>query len=309
MTGDLVRWRDAGGDAGRLELYAAVGDVAVFTDEDSRCLAAIHPSLPDVGAIGDWVGGDGVREDAEAWLKARGCRIARGPMELCTWFPHRANIGPYGDAPFAFEPTHRAEQWERNGYEVVANYSSAVVGHGPMIDSAGDRAAVLSARGWTLETLPVGPDGTLTEAVFREFIGDLHRVFDAAFRDSYGYAPVPEAVVQDWYAPYRTTLDLSLTYMARVPDGVLAGFSFSMPDSVETERGWFIVKTLAVHPDYRADGPGAWLVAASHRAAKRAGCTAGLHALKWMEGQSDSLGSHQRDARVVRRYVLLEKVL
>lgn len=304
---DVDAWIRAGGDPRRLELYGAIGRVAPFADGQDRCLASIHPALPEIGAVGDWVGGDAVREAAEAWLAQQGCTVARGPMELCTWFTYRASLGPHDEAPFALEPVERAERWEGAGYETVARYVSAVADHDTQIASARDRAASLTARGWRLESLPAGDDGHVPADAFVEAISVVHQLSTVAFRDAFSFAPVPEAALQAWYAPMRERVDPDLTLLVRDPDGEVAGFLFAVPDFANPERGWFLVKTLAVLPEQRQHGVGSWLVAAAHRVARRKGYSAGVHCLMWTGSRSTDISRHA--GAVFRRYALLDKPL
>ncbi|MBW1880747.1 MAG: hypothetical protein JRJ84_20515, partial [Deltaproteobacteria bacterium] len=170
-------------------MYASLGRVTPFTDGESRCLASIHPAMPEVGAVGDWVGGQGVREAAETWLAKQGCRVARGPMELCTWFTYRANLGPLDEPFFAFEPVERAERWEQAGYEPVAHYLSALADHDRQIASARDRAASLSATGWQLNPIPSDATGNISPEDFREAVSLVHRMSTGAFGEAFGYVP------------------------------------------------------------------------------------------------------------------------
>jgi len=304
---DTAGWENAGGDPRRLELYASLGRVTPFTDGESRCLASIHPAMPEVGAVGDWVGGQGVREAAETWLAKQGCRVARGPMELCTWFTYRANLGPLDEPFFAFEPVERAERWERAGYEPVAHYLSALADHDRQIASARDRAASLSATGWQLKPIPSDATGNISPEDFREAVSLVHRMSTGAFGEAFGYVPVPEEALQAWYAPMRSLVDPDLTLVVRTPEGEPAGFLFSIPDFAQPDRGWFLVKTLAVLPEYRVIGVGSWLVAAAHRIARRKGYRAGVHCLMWTGSRSTDISRH--GGEVFRRYALLEKAL
>lgn len=304
---DVDSWVAARGDPRKLSLFAALGRVAPIARGPDRCLAAIHPALPTVGAVGDWVGGDGVRQEAEAWLAAQGCTVARGPMELCTWFAYRANLGPFDEPPFLLEPTERADRWLEAGYAPVAHYASAVADHATQIASAAEREAALTAAGWRLEGLPRGADGKVPPEAFVTAVATVHALSSVAFVDAFGFAPIPEAALQAIYAPYRDAVDPDLCLMARAPDGSIGGFLFAVPDAARPDRRWFLVKTLAVRPEHRRLGLGSWLVAASHRIARDKGFAAGVHCLMWTGSRSNEISAH--GGRVFRRYALLEKAL
>lgn len=302
---DPEAWLKAGGDPRRLALYGRLGRVRTFADGPHRCLASIHPDLPEVGAIGDLVG-EPLLPAAEDWLREQGCRVARGPMELCTWFRYRANLGPHDEPPFALEPTDPPEPWERAGYEIVAHYASARADHEAQIASARDRAAALSASGWSLDALP-SRGGLVSEGTFREAVSLVHDLSTRAFADAFGFVPIPEEALQAWYAPMRSLVDPDLTLLVRTPDGEVAGFLFAIGDFSAPERRWFLVKTLAVLPEHREHGVGSWLVAAAHSRAQAKGYHAGVHCLMWTGSRSNDISRH--GGEVFRRYALYEKPL
>jgi GNAT superfamily N-acetyltransferase len=305
MQPDREAWIAAGGDPRKLDLYESIGQVAVFSDGDSRVLAGIHPVWPTIGTVGDWVGGDEVRVAAEAWLSERGCKVLRGPMELCSWFPHRVNLGPRDEAPFVNEPTAPIERWTAAGYRPFARWVSALADHQKQIEAATDRMASLSAAGWRLETLVVGSDGTVPEGILGETLAVVHRLSHEAFREQPGFAPISVHALQEIYRPLRLFMDPRLTFLARAPTGDVAGFLFGLPDVPQPDRGWFVIHTLAVTPRWQQAGVGSWLVAAAHRAARKAGYTAGVHALMSAGSPSSKISAY--GGRVFREYALLEK--
>ncbi len=303
---DREAWLSAGGDASRLALYRSIGTVAPFSNGEDRALAAVHPALPTIGTIGDWVGGTAVLEAAEGWLRAKGCTVLRGPMELCAWFPHRANLGPYDESPFALEPTERPERWTRAGYKPVANYVSALGDFDGLSGSIVDRVAALSSRGWSVRQLEIHPgEGRPSEATFAEAVGVLHRIASEAYADTYGYAPITLQALQAWYAPFRRNIDPRLVMTARTATGEPAGVLFALPDSAQPARGWYSIHALAVRPEHRNAGIGSWLVASTHQSARKAGYKGGVYGMVWERGDRSYVG--RAGARVFRHYALFEK--
>jgi GNAT superfamily N-acetyltransferase len=305
MEPDRNAWLAAGGDADRLALLETVGEVAAFGAGGERILAGIHPSHPDIGTLSGWTGGAEVLAAAQSWLAGRGCRVARGPLELCSWFEHRANLGPFDEPPFAFEPTAPAEPWVNAGYRAVHTSSVALAEHDGMINAATDRMASLSASGWAVRALPLDMgEGRASEVQFREAVRVLHTIASAAVVDSFGFAPISLEAYQSLMEPQRKVVDPRLVLIANAPNGKPAGIVFAVPDFAQPKRGWFVVTTLAVDPTYRQAGIGAWLVAGVHRAARRAGYKAGVH---WLPDGRADLGRH--GARLLRRYAVYEKGL
>lgn len=305
LTYDADVWAAAGGDPRKLALLRTVGEIAPFVTEGGRCLAGIHPALPGVGAVGDWEGEDAPRLEAEAWLRGRGVTVLRAPMELCTWFGYRVSLGPHEEPPFLMEPTERPERWLAAGYAPAAHYASVLMPHDEMIEVARDAAMRLSTAGWTVSSLPVGPDGKVPADAFAAGVEHVHAVAHEAFADAYGFAPLPLAALQASYAPYREAVAPQLVQFAHAPGGEVAAFAFGIPDLAAPGRPWFIMKTVATRPAFHGSGAGTWLCARVHQEARRLGFTHAVYALMWEQAPSNRWSRH--GGRLLRRYALLEK--
>lgn len=305
MRPDRARWLEAGGSAQKLGLFEQIGAVAPFSDASGRVLAAVHPENPRVGTLSDWTGDRALLGHAEGWLAAQGCRVLRAPMELCTWFGYRVNLGPHLDAPFLMEVQERPERWLEAGFTPESHYASVLAEHAPLVARAAPIAAARRAEGWTLTRLGEAPAGPLSEVDFQRAVATLYRLSTEAFAEAWGYATIPEAALQAWYAPYRLAVDPRLVFVLRAPSGEDAGFLFGLPDLAAPERRWFIVKTMAVSPRFQGLGLGVWLIGEAHRVAAELGFAAGVHALMWTGSRSNRLGG--AESRLLRRYAALEK--
>jgi len=305
MPNDRDAWFRNGGSP-RVALYEKLGETATFVSEEGRCLAAIHPNQPHQGTVSVWSGSADVLAEAENWLRGRGCTTATGPVEMCTWFPHGAILGPFDDAPFFMEPTDSAERWMTTGYRPKAHFLSAVAEHDAMIRPATDRVAKLAVTGLSVRQLALHPgEGRASEADFRDAIALLHQIRSESYAKVPNFAEISVEAAQEWYAPLRQKTDPRLVILGRAPSGEPAGILFALPDSAQPERGWFVVNTLGVRPKFRQAGLGAWLVAAAHQSAKKAGYKAGVHL---MPLEQDHLPV-KTGFRVIRRYAVLEKPL
>lgn len=296
-------WSQAGGSADRFSLYAAIGTARGFATETGRCLATLHPALPTVGAVGDWVGDDHARLQAEAWLASQGCTVLRGPMELCTHFAYRANLGPHDIPAFFTEPSEAGLRWTDAGYSPVAGFSSELGIAGDIQRNGARVDTSLREAGWTLEVWGSGGPGSIDEQTYRAGVSLVHRLTAITFTEAYGYAPVPEFALQAVYAPLRGLVDPRLVVFARAPDTSIGGFFFGLPDAAVPGR--FLLKTLAVDPAHRRKGLGAWLSGELYRSALDAGYTTGLHVL--IADTSHSLKISNHGGTPFRRYALYEK--
>lgn len=298
-------WSEAGGSGPSFTLYSQIGTARGFADATGRCLATIHPALPHVGAVGDWVGGDGPRLAAEAWLASQGCTVLRAPMELCSYFPYRASLGPYDQPPFFSEPSDRADRWADCGYHVAMRYHSdqgtddgqGIVDAGIAVD------AKLREQGWDLELWGTGGVGSIDPETFRDGVSLVHRLSEICFREAYGFASIPEAALQAAYAPLRPFVDPRIVTFARAPDSEIGGFFFGVPD--HSRPGRFLLKSMAVLPKHRRKGLAAWMSGELYRSGRLHGYDAGIHAMIAETSHSRHVSAH--GGTCIRRYALFEK--
>mgnify|MGYP003885563385 FL=1 len=243
----------------------------------------------------------------ERWLAEQGCVEVVGPQHLVRWFPYRANQGPHAVAPLLFEATAPAAPWADAGYAPRERYVSVVCRHEEQIDAGTGAAARLALRGWRMSALG-DSERPITREAFDAALTTICAVVGRAFTELEGFVAVPEPAVADWYRPYRHLIDPRLVLFVHDPSGAPAGFVLGLPDRLAPERRWFQIPTLAVVPEHQGAGVGAWLVAAAHKAAKRAGFEAGVHGPVKMAGDrlEDTTWFH---GELVRRYALFHKSL
>lgn len=264
-------------------------------------MAGIHPDQPTLGAIGDWVGPPTILTAAEGWLASQGCTEARGPMLLCSWFPHRANLGPQSTEPIQFEPTEPGARWIEAGYSEHSHYLSILAAHEPNIRAGTDQAAALATSGWSLRPLEAGLDP-------RASLEILHGIATRVFSAEEDFTHVDLDVLVHFYHAWLEGLDPSLSRIAHSPGGDPVGFVLALPEESVPGRSWFQILSLAVLPEHRHRGLAGWLVAAAHQAARRAGIEAGVHALVRADDHSrEGKGWYRGD--ILRRYALFHKAL
>jgi L-amino acid N-acyltransferase YncA len=261
--------------------------------------AHLHPTLAPVGSIED--GTDEEVAEAEVWLRAQGCTVARGPMGPNTWLPYRANLGPYKRPPFIGETTFGPEVWEARGYRVAARYVSSLADNLAQAESSMARACELVSAGWTLKTL--NELGGFEAALPR-----FYELTIASFRRAYAYTSIEWGAFKQLYAPVAPLIDPELVVVACSPEGEMAGYCFAIPDRPNPQLKQFVVKTLAVDPKWRTLGLGSWLVGNVHSRAHTAGWTGGgIHALMWTGSHSRQISAHAGE--IIREYALFEKDL
>ena len=271
----------------RLDLYRQLAVAERVACDDGEILASVNPAHSPVGALGAPTGGVESIRAGEAWLRERGCVAAQGPLEVATWFPYRANLGPHDEPVFWGEPTAAPEPWVQAGYREVARYASSLCGNDDAI-AYGERKA---PTGVTLRTLEDFDASLLT----------IHQLVTSSFRQAYAYSPLPFQAMAAMYRPLREHIVEEMVLFAE-RDGEPVGFVFGIPDLLQPGTGRFVVKTLAVRPEERRNGLGAWLVGELHRQADGLGFDRGIHALMWAGSRSRNISAH--GGRIFREYAL-----
>jgi GNAT superfamily N-acetyltransferase len=270
----------------RFDLYRQLADVALLEVPGGRVLASIHPLRRGTGALAIEGGVAAIRA-GEAWLRARGCRRVLGPMEVSTWFPYRARLGPDAEPAFFGEPDEEPGAWLEAGYLEVARYASTLVQNDAAI-----------ARGEHKR-----PAGVRVRRMHDsdEMLELVYRISHEAFARAFAFTPLPRAAFEALYRPLAQTLDPRLVLIAE-RDGEPLGFVLGLSHGPKR----MIVKTVAVRPDAQTAGLGTWLVGELHRAAAVLGCREGIHALMWSGSHSGRIcPSGER----IREYALFEREL
>jgi GNAT superfamily N-acetyltransferase len=291
-------------DPARLALYRSLAPLEILRVDGAEILVAAHPGLAPAGTLsqpsGDPAGFAAVIAAGEAWLRQRGCTRALGPMELCTWFSYRVNLGPWDFPAFPLEPVIEPDLWHRAGYTKVANYNSILVPHASLLERFGGTQAQLEAAGYRFRPLDLD-----------RFEQDLEigwGLSRAAFAAAYAYVDLPLPAFIALYTGYRAYLDPRLCCLAFEPDGRPVGYYFNFLGPVFEGQPTAIYKTVAVHPRARGMRVAAALLERAHRNSQALGMAGGMvHALMWYEAGSQFLGA--RGERVVREYGLLAKGL
>lgn len=264
-----------------------------------------------LGVIGhfaatDEAAGTELLRHATARLAGRGCTLAVGPMDGNTWRRYRLVTERGAELPFFLEPDNPPgwpAQWTGAGFTPLASYFSALnpdlTREDAQVARAGER---LSRFGVRLRPL----DAANLDADLRRIYAVSARAFTANFL----YTPLPEADFLAQYLALRGRMKPELTLLAEL-DGEAVGYVFTLPDWQQAARGepvdTVIVKTVAVLPERRCAGLGAWLVAETQRAARALGYRRAIHAL--MHESNNSLNLSGRYATPFRRYTLFGKEL
>lgn len=256
-----------------------------------------------IGLIGHYAADD-ARSAAEilsaacAELARHGCTLVIGPMDGSTWRRYRLLTGRGEEAPFFLEPDN-PDDWplhfQAQGFTPLATYYSSV-------NEDIRRSWPQRATGFTIRSLD--------SARVDEELHLLWEMSTRAFAENFLYTPIEEAEFRTMYLKLLPLVRPELVLIAE-RDKNLAGFCFAIPDMLQARRGvpidTFIVKTLAVLPEYQGQGLGTLLIARANEAAARLGIRRSIHALMHADNPSRKIG--KGFLRDFRRYTLFARRL
>ena len=162
---------------------------------------------------------------AEAWLRAKGCRAALGPVNLST----NEEVGLLvegGDTPPMFmmshDPRYVGPRIEAQGYDRVKDiyaYLCSVADDLP--DPILRRIRKGPPEGVTLRTLDMKR--------FDEEVATLTGILNDAWSGNWGFTPTTEAETQALASTLKLLIDRRLTWFAEI-DGEAAGFIILLPN-------------------------------------------------------------------------------
>jgi hypothetical protein len=293
--------------------FLSIGTWRAFVATDdagqARVVAGIDPRQRDddrlVGTIGFAAAAGAtsvlgrVVDRAIAWLRDRGARVMRGPVQLSTWYGHRLPIddelSPLPTFPFdPASPSGLANVLRERGFRSAHVAESYLVDLGRSAPETGAAAARVARLGIT--------DRPLRMEDTRDELATLHAIASASFQESWGFSPISLAEFTAIYQPLLGQVDPELVRIAHDPDGRPVGFTFAILPS----SGPLVVKTIAVDPGVRRHihGIGWLLIDRVHGIARDSGNRQALHAL--MARGSYTARVSRRWGPCVRRYATLE---
>jgi hypothetical protein len=273
------------------------------------CIGFIHlcPGSPQSSPTR--VASERVLAAAIGWLRDRGVRVVRSPVQFSTWYGHRAIVSDFpdegGQPGFPMEPANGAALVElllAAGFTPAHRAVSLAVRSDAVIDSGGPILERLRRAGWR--------DRPLRPRWLEDELRLLHRLSVEIFRDSWAFS---ELSLDEFSALYRPMAGRADAGLIRIPidaDGQALGFGFALPSGPGPGGApGFVVKTLGLVPDtlrrYLGAGPG--LTALVHRAARDLGYGDGIHALMTEGSMAHRMSLHW--GTQLRSYATFDRAL
>ena len=270
--------------------------------EGASLLACVHPEDPRIGTLSEPTHmSREILARGEEFLIQQGCEIAWGPMEGCTWFSYRSNMGPLERPPFFKEPTGTPDGWLNAGYRKREDYFSSLQDNRLFLEKSAGKLERARDLGFRFRSLNADRLSADLEA--------CHRLSHACFSEALGYARIPFAVFEGMYAPLVAQVPGELLILVENSDGDVVGYCLCFPEFFAPERKEFVIKSLAVDPQVQRASLATAMMTVAHQTAEGMGFTGGgIYAL--IRADAHSVGiSNKAGADIFRRYALFEKSL
>ncbi|MGH7323970.1 MAG: GNAT family N-acetyltransferase [Candidatus Rokuibacteriota bacterium] len=251
-------------------------------------------------------------DTARAWLGERGVRTIYGPLDLATWFNYRFRVPAEGsadeeaEASFAWEPVNPPEyaRWfAEAGFREAERYCSV----GFRIDDPALVDLVVATTGLAHDQardkgLSFRP---LDAARLEAELAVLYALSMEAFGENFLFEPIPLEVFRALYVAGVARLAEPLIHFVLDPQGREAGFVFAFID-----RGYAVIKTIAVRPQFRGRKVSTALMHLVFRDAAARGLHRAIAALVKTDSTSAILAArHERVQAWRHEYALYEQCL
>ena len=270
--------------------------------QGASILASVHPGNPRVGTLSEPSRfSPEILAAGEAFLAERGCERVWGPMEGCTWFSYRSNLGPSDRPPFLKEPTGQPDGWLSASYVKREDYFSSLQDNQEFLDKNTGKLEGAQDLGFRFRTLDSSRLKSELEA--------CHRISHACFSGALGYAEIPFSVFEALYGPLLVQVPSDLLVVVESPDGEVVGFCLCYPEICAPELRQFVIKSLAVDPRVQRASLASAMMTKAHQTAMAMGFVGGgIYALIRADAHSVAI-SEKAGAKIFRRYALYEKSL
>lgn len=225
----------------------------------------------------------------------RGIRTLKGPIQGSIWHQYRCVAKSDGSPWFTSEP--RSPEHHRIYYE--ANSPAACIGYYSAerrsLDGIMRALETVTSRDVGIDNLSIQ---CLSSQESRAYFKDIAEIGRITFAKSWGYTELEHSELTALYTSERLERNLSQLYVARV-GAQLIGFC-----SAAHEGDTFILKTIAILPEWQKRGIGTMLAHFVHSDARDKNVARVVYALI-REGNNIQRFPHD-DAVIFRRYAAYE---
>ena len=298
----------------------------------ARAMGIIHPDINLAGnqtaligffeCIKDNVCFTKIMEIIENYFKNNhGIKKIIAPINFTTWHTYRFKTFSFNHPTYLFEPYNPAyypEFFKNYGYQILQSYFSRKLNHQEMQN--------LVSKNTSAFLNLIKAEITLRPISLNNFDQEIYDFCKISFCDNFLYTPISYDEFYTMYRDGKSLIDPNYFCIAEKNNNLI-GFLFCLPDYIDAIRDmkgkqhlWakltflikkrkvdrLLVKTMAVHPDFRKIGLGKALMYWVHEHALHANYKEAIHALFIADNPS---GNYSNCADIFGVYELLHKEL
>jgi ribosomal protein S18 acetylase RimI-like enzyme len=166
-------------------------------------------------------------ETAWSWLRQQGAETAVGPASFTTNDELGLMVEGFDEPPAVLtlqNPRYYEDLWLKQGWEPAMDL------YGWHFDNS---AAITDRHRRTLERLRERSQLRLRDANLKNWdreVGRLFEVYNAAWSENWGFAPIPEPEVRHVAKQLKSIINPHWTFGVETSEGELVGFCIALPD-------------------------------------------------------------------------------
>jgi len=210
---------------------ALVGTVAAVVNDNHN--AAHNEKMGSFGfleTINDSAVAAALLDAAEAWVKAQGMTIIRGPLNPSTNDEIGTLIDGFNEPPMVmmtYNPSYYPALIEGCGYHKAMDVYAWIYNLKEDLENAPEKLSHVAEKAMQKQGIRVRK---VNMRHFDSEVGLVKQVYNAAWQRNWGFVPMTEHEMDHLAAGLKPLIDPNLIYLAETQDGRPVGVSLALPD-------------------------------------------------------------------------------
>ena len=181
-------------------------------------------------AINDQAVADALLEAAEAWVRAQGMAVIRGPLNFSTNDEIGTLVDGFDEPPvvmMTYNPRYYPSLIEAHGYTKAMDVYAYIVDLAEGLQNAPPKVFSVAEKAAQKEGIRVRK---LDIKRFDQEVALLKQVYNRAWERNWGFVPMTDAEIDHLAHGLKAILDPNLLFVAETADGTPVGVSIAIPD-------------------------------------------------------------------------------
>jgi GNAT superfamily N-acetyltransferase len=208
-----------------------VGTVAAVVNDNHN---AFHEekagSFGFFEAVNDQAVADALLDAAEAWVRAQGMTVIRGPLNFSTNDEIGTLVDGFDEPPMVmmtYNPRYYPALFEAHGYAKAMDIYAYVVDLAERLKNAPEKVFTVAEKAAQKEGIRVRK---IDIKHLDQEVALLKEVYNQAWERNWGFVPMTEREIEHLANGMKPVLDPNLLLLAETSDGKPVGVSVALPD-------------------------------------------------------------------------------